>query len=215
MRDWMKVIKEIEDKLDIVLSEPTPELQAEARAFVDDELRHHAADEETIALEYRDNPLVLRTHHAREMLVERSDDPKAMDVLDKLRNSFDAETRAFGSGLGADLLSAQTKLYFAQLRIAHLQRQVNEFSPLREEFEKFQSHVVKLETLLAENENEIRLFKCARRTKSARLQDERSSPATKPACLNWKRSWRTNWFKSKLFGICMRPIRSESPDSAR
>ena len=122
MRDWMNVIKEIEDKLDIVLSEPTPELQAEARAFVDDELRHHNADEETIALEFQDNPLVLGTHHAREMLVERSDDPKAMNVLDKIRNSFDAETGAFGSGLGADLLSAQTKLYFAQLDIRALEK---------------------------------------------------------------------------------------------
>ena len=54
MHDWTKITKEIEGKLDIVLREPTPELQAEARAFIDDELRHHVADEETIALEHRE-----------------------------------------------------------------------------------------------------------------------------------------------------------------
>ena len=178
MRDWMKVIKEIEDKLDIALSEPTPKLEAEVRAFVDDELRHHTADEETIAHEYRDNPLVLGAHQAREVLVERSDDPKVMNVLDQIRNSFDAETGAFGSGLGADLLSAQTKLYFAQLKTAHLQRQVNEFSPLREEFEKFQSHVVKLEEILAENENEIGYLN-ARVNEVSALQDEPASTQTR------------------------------------
>ena len=156
MHDWTKITKEIEGKLDIVLREPTPELQAEARAFIDDELRHHVADEETIALEHKENPLVLRTHHALKKLVEQSYDSKAMDALDKVRSLFDAETSAFDAGLGADLLSAQTKLYFTQLRIAHLQLQVNEFGPLREEFAKFQSHVLKLEALLAENDDEIK-----------------------------------------------------------
>ena len=62
--------------------------------------------------------------------------------------------------------------------IAHLKRQVNELSPLREEFEKFQSHVVKLENLLAENENEIGYLN-ARANEVSALQDERASTQTR------------------------------------
>ena len=156
MNDWMKATKEIEGKLDIGLMNPSPELQAEGQEFIDDELRHHVVGEERIALEYEDNPLVLRAHQALTKLAEQSYDSDAMGALDKVRSLFDAETSAFDAGLGADLLSAQTRLYFTQLRIAHLQLQVNEFGPLREEFEKFQSHVVKLEALLAKNDDEIK-----------------------------------------------------------
>lgn len=128
MRDWMHVIDEIESEIGIELLDRTQEVQAAVEAFIDSNARHHAVDGKTLAFECRDQPLVLKTYHALEKLVGRSSNPRAMKILDDVRESFDEATRAFDIGFGADLISAQYNLYLARRRIAE---RTNEITDLK------------------------------------------------------------------------------------
>jgi hypothetical protein len=133
MRDWTKAIGEIKNELGITISNQTSGLQAAAQAFINDNLRHHAVDEEAFAVEYRDNPLILPAYRALKKLVARSSDPKAIRDLDNIRKSFDKRTKAFDTGIGTELISAQGKLYSAQLHVAHLQGLAGKVNSLEEE----------------------------------------------------------------------------------
>jgi hypothetical protein len=128
LADWMKIIEQIEDRLDIKLSALTPDVQAAVESFIDREMRHHTIDNKALALECSGHPFIAETYGALERLMKRSDDSMATSALDNVRGSFDGAMRTFGDGLCGDLFSVQTKLYSATNRIAELETQVSELN---------------------------------------------------------------------------------------
>lgn len=158
MRDWMHVIKKIESDLDIELSERTPNVQATIEALIDRDMRHYVVDEETLAVECQDHPVVIKAYRALKQLIQRSDDREAMNALDEVRQSFDESTRMPGYSFGSDLIYVQTKLYSARARIKVLEAQANEVSLLKERLRQAESRVHESEAVLAERSDEMTLL---------------------------------------------------------
>ena len=166
MNDWKRAIKKIEGELDVKFSDLTPEVQVEVEGLIDRDMRHHATDKRTFALECRDQPLVLKAYHAIEKLTRRNNDPEAMAELDEVRRSFDESINDLGYSLESDLIYVQTKLYLARSRIEKLEAQAREIisikesqtrevNSLKEDLRRAQSCVRDLEASLAEQEIEM------------------------------------------------------------
>ena len=155
MRDWMHVIKTSENAMGIVLSDRTPEIRAAVEALIDRDMRHHAVDEDTFALECGDNSLVMKTYRALETLVVQSNDAGAMKALDEVRETFEEAIGACAYGVITDLLSVQTKLGSAQRRIVQLEAQASLVDSLQNEISSAQARAVEMEAVLAERAIEI------------------------------------------------------------
>ena len=155
MRDWPCAIEKIKSELDISLSDTAPEVRAEVDALIDRDLRHYAVDEETFAVEYEDNPLVLKTYRALKTLVARSNDADAMKALDEVRQAFDEGIRARGYQIDGDLISVLNKLHYAQGRITQLENQASLVGPLQNEINSAQARVSDLERAFSERSEEV------------------------------------------------------------
>jgi len=155
LNGWIKIIEQVEDRLDIQLSARTPDVQAAVEAFIDREMRHHTIDNKTLELECSGHPLIAEAYGALERLTKQSDDQAAKSVLDHVRESFDGAMRILGDGFCADLFSVQAKLYSATSRIAELENHVSDFNSLAENLDSAQWTVQKLKDTLAERTNEI------------------------------------------------------------
>jgi hypothetical protein len=155
MRDWTRVIEKSKNELGIALLDTTLEVRAEVDALIDRDLRHYDVDEETFAVEYGDNPLVLKTYRALKALVTRSSDADAMKMLDEVRETFDEGIRARGYQIDGDLISVLTKLHSAHGRITQLENQASLVGPLQIEFNSAQARVSDLERTLSERSEEI------------------------------------------------------------
>jgi hypothetical protein len=155
MRDWMRVIEKSENELGIALSTSRPETRTAVDAFIDRDMRHHAVDEEAFALEYGDNPLVLKTYRALKTLAARRNDADAMKALDEVRETFDETIRARGYQVDGDLISVLNKLHLTQGRIAQFENQASLVGPLQNELASAQARISELEMKLAERTKEM------------------------------------------------------------
>jgi hypothetical protein len=116
MRDWKRVIDELQDKMGIPLSTRTAEIQNAVAALIDEKMRHHQIGAQTLAIECRNHPLILKAYDALEKLVGRSDDAGAIKSLDDVREEFERAISAFGLGSDSPLFAMQSNLDIEQFK---------------------------------------------------------------------------------------------------